>query len=277
MRTENITLMITNSLTDSEGYVIGKASKRYTLWSYQYEVEGNSRMLKLHYIHNLSSDRNKVLQRWPNTTIWESLRGATSYSLTVPSSSHSSSSTPSEVKPPKTWMDFDIIPFGKYKGTSIKDVTDCGYWCWMANKTQEGDYMTIDGEDVYFKPLFEKMAQETGGQKMFGKWMSNEDTPYLNNVRNIYKAVQTGEPFSFIADKNDCSFFYGCPIIFKPEDTYSFYTYYGGGRFLVVTDKKGNRKNKRTNGKTIEITSYKYIKDDNDERGRIEVESFNIK
>jgi hypothetical protein len=121
------------------------------------------------------------------------------------------------------------------------------------------------------------MAQETGGQKMFGKWMSNDDTPYLNNVRNIYKAVQTGEPFSFVADRNDCSYFYGCPIVFKPEDTYSFYTYYGGGRFLVVTDKKGNRKNKRTKGKTIEITSYKYIINEESGRGRIEVESFNIK
>lgn len=275
MTRENIALMLTDVLTEGYGFVIGKATSRYTLWSYKYEIEGNKRVLYLSYVHNLSGDRNKVVNRWPGVVIWESLRG-TSYRIETNMKSPSKSSTPSK---PKTWEDFTEIPFGKYKGTSIQDIKDCDYWCWMANKMKDDQTMTIDGEEINFKGLFEKMAQETGGEKLFGYYWLRKDRNegWCNNMRNISKAIETGSPFSFVAEKNDYNFYFGVPIIFKPEDTYEFYTYYGGNRFLVVTDKKGNRKNKRTKGKTIEITSYKYIKENPQDRGRIEVESFNIK
>lgn len=281
MTRENITLMLTESLTEGMGFVIGKADKRYTLWSYKYEVENNKRCLKLHYIHNLSTDRDKVALKWPNVTIWESLRGkymkieveSDKNNPTQPLSSQTSSSKP------KTWEDYSEIPFGKYKGTAIQDINDCDYWCWMANKAREDQGMIIDGKKVDFKPLFEKMAKKTGGEKLFGYyWLNkNRNEQWCQNMREIAKGVENNEPFSFVADKNDYSFYFGVPIIFKPEDTYEFYTYYGGGRFLVVTDKKGNKKNKRTKGKTIEINSYKYIINEETGRGRVEVESFNIK
>jgi hypothetical protein len=273
---ENAALMLAEVLTEGMGYVIGKASKRYTLWSYNYIVEGTRRELQLHYVHNLSDNRDKVAHKFPGVVIWESLRG-NHHQVVIENKKQSS--TPSTPSKPKTWEDYTEIPFGKYQGKSIKDITDCDYWCWMANKAQEGESMVIEGEKIDFKPLFEMMAEKTGGEKLFGYYWLRKDRmdKWCIDMRNVSKAVETGSPFSFVADKNDSSFYIGVPIIFKPEDTYEFYTYYGGGRFLVVTDKKGNRKNKRTKGKTIEITSYKYIINEESGRGRIEVESFNIK
>ena len=37
---ENVALMLSEVLTEGMGYVIGKADKRYTLWSYNYEFDG---------------------------------------------------------------------------------------------------------------------------------------------------------------------------------------------------------------------------------------------
>ena len=273
---ENVALMIAEVLTEGMGYVIGKASKRYTLWSYNYIVEGGRRELQLHYVHNLSENRDKVVRAFPGVTIWESLRGTHHQVVIEDKKQSSTSSVPAK---PKTWEDYTEIPFGKYQGKSIEDIDDCDYWCWMANKAQEGEGMVIEGERVDFKPLFEMMAEKTGGEKLFGYYWVRKDRneKWCNDMRVVSKAVETGDPFSFVADKNDNYFYLGVPVVFKPEDTYEFYTYYGGGRFLVVTDKKGNRKNKRTKGKTIEITSYKYIINEESGRGRIEVESFNIK
>lgn len=280
MTRENISLMLTEVLTEGRGFVIGKADKRYTLWSYEYEVDGPKRFLKLHYVHNLSADRDKVAIKWPGVTIWESLRGKYWRIEVEPKNKVKATMTTPDVKPtPKTWEDYTEIPFGKYKGTSIQDITDCDYWCWMANKAREEQGMTINGERVDFKPLFEKMAAQTGGEKLFGYyWLNkNRNEGWCQNMRTIAKAIETGEPFSFVAEKNDYNFYFGVPIIFKPEDTYEFYTYYGGGRFLVITDKKGNRKNKRTKGKTIEITDYTYVKEEGQDRGKILVNTFNIK
>ena len=273
---ENVALMLSEVLTEGMGYVIGKADKRYTLWSYNYVFDGDKRTLQLHYVHNLSDNKDKVAIKFPGVTIWESLRGNYHQVVIENKKQTPAPSTPSKHK---TWEDYTEIPFGKYKGTSIKDITDCDYWCWMANKSQDGQGMMVDGEMVDFKPLFEMMAEKTGGEKLFGYYWVRKDRneKWCNDMRVVSAAVETGAPFSFVADKNDYSFYVGVPIIFKPEDTYEFYTYYGGGRYLVVTDKKGNRKNKRTKGKTIEITSYKYIINEETGRGRIEVESFNVK
>ena len=275
---ENVALMLSEVLTEGMGYVIGKGNKRYTLWSYNYIVEGTRRELQLHYVHNLSENRDKVVAKFPGVTIWESLRG-NYHQVVIEEKKQSAPSKPSTPSKRKTWEDYSEIPFGKYQGRAINDITDCDYWCWMANKAKEGQGMMIDGEMVDFKPLFEMMAEKTGGEKLFGYyWVrKSRNEKWCNDMRVVSAAVETGAPFSFVADKNDYSFYLGVPVVFKPEDTYEFYTYYGGGRFLVITDKKGNRKNKRTKGKTIEITSYKYIINEESGRGRIEVESFNIK
>ena len=72
---ENVALMLSEVLTEGMGYVIGKGDKRYTLWSYNYIVEGTRRELQLHYVHNLSEYRDKGVAKFPGVTIWESLRG----------------------------------------------------------------------------------------------------------------------------------------------------------------------------------------------------------
>ena len=271
-------LSLTESFAEDNGYIIGFGGKRFTLWDYvaKYEDEADpSRRtsIDVFYLHNLSDNRDKVEREFPNVPICMELKGSEFH---IKCSGNPKPATPTK----KNWEDVTELPFGKYRGTLITDIHDADYWAYMANTTEDGATYELNGEIFELKPIFEKRAKEEGAILVNGKWCDpNNEKDWIRTAIETARKIEKGEPFSFVAWKNDNSFYiHNIGIDFRAEDCWEFYTYYGGGRFLVITDKKGNRKNKRTKGKTIEINSYDTIR--NEETGiinRIVVNSFNIK
>lgn len=249
-----------NNLKGESGFVIGRADKRYTLWSYARNCnEDGVVVLEIQYMQVLSPNRDKVVAKYPNTFICDELR-AKAKKLSVVVSKPAVVAEPVERKP-KTVADYKSLPFGKYSGVSFKEINDASYWAYLANRS----CIWKDGEDeIDFKPIIEERCYELGCYKMFDRWYAPEnenDRPWVKVAREICPLIEDGEPFSFVAEKNDYAFWYGIDIRFKEELCYEFYTYYGGGRFLKVADKKGNMKNKRPKGKKIEVLEYELLYD----------------
>ena len=271
-------LSLTESFAEDNGYIIGFGGKRFTLWSYtaNYDDEANPNCrtsIDVFYLHNLSDNRDKVESKFPSVPICMELKG---------SEFHIKCSSPSKPSAPvkKNWEDVTELPFGKYRGTIITDIHDTDYWAYMANTTNSDATYELNGEIFELKPIFEKRAKEEGAIFVNGKWCNpNSEKDWVRSAIETARKIEKGEPFSFVAWKNDnCFYIHNIEINFRAEDCWSFSTYYGGGRFLVVTDKKGNRKNKRTKGKTIEINDYDVVRDE--KTGIITsilVNSFNIK
>ena len=250
-----------NNLVSDMGFVIGRANSRYTLWRYMREAkEDGSVYLNIQYLQVLSPNKDKVLQRFPGVFICEELRAGMGKEIKVVIKA-AVKSAPAPAKAPKTLADYESLPFGKYGGVSFKEVNDASYWAYLANRScvwQDGD------SEIDFRPIIEERCYELGCYKMFDRWYApahENDRPWVKVAREILPLIEDGDPFSFVAEKNDYNFWYGIDIQFKDEFKYEFYTYYGGGRFLKVADKKGNMKNKRTKGKKIEVLEYEVLYD----------------
>lgn len=242
--------VLNRELVNDFGFVVGKADKRYTLWKYSRESDNKGVYLNLSYMHVLSPKRHKVEQRFPGVYICEELRGLTGSSK----SARIQVSRPPQA--PKTLADYESLPFGQFKGIPFREVSDASYWCWLANKSC---FWQVENVEIDFRPVVEERCQELGCYKMFGRWYapaSSQDRPWVCVARDILPKIERGEEFAFIPDANRLSYWYGIDICFKPEDTYEFYTYYGCGHYLVITDKKGRRVNKRPKGKNLIIKEY---------------------
>lgn len=271
-------LSITESFAEDNGYIIGFGGKRFTLWSYTAKYDDSAdpnrrTSIDVFYLHTLSDNRDKVECKFPDVPICMDLKGSEFH---IKCSGTSKPSAPIK----KNWEEVTELPFGKYRGTIITDIHDAGYWAYMANTTENHATYELNGEVFELKPIFEKRAKEEGAIFVNGKWCDpNSELDWVRGMIETVRKIEKGEPFNFVAWKNDNHFrIHNIDINFRDEDCWEFYTYYGGGRFLVITDKKGNRKNKRTKGKTIEINSYNTIR--NEETGiitGITVNSFNIK
>ena len=242
--------ILSEQLAAECGLIIGKADKRYTLWKYRKEEDKKGSYIEMSYMHVLSPKRNKVEQRFPGVYICEELRGLTGGSKSVRVQVKSKASAP------KTLADYVGLPFGQFRGIPFREVTDASYWCWLANKSC---LWNDNGTEIDFRSIVEERCKDLGCTQMFGRWYapaSENDRPWIVIARDILPKIERGEEFSFVPESNACCWWFGIDIIFKPEDTYSFYTYYGCGHYLVVTDKKGNKKNKRAKGKTVLIKEY---------------------
>lgn len=265
---------LNKSFQEDCGYIIGFGGKRYTLWSYsiRHNKAGERVGIDVFYNHNLGENIEKVGMQYPGVPVCMDLKG-TEFHWSAPSQL----SRP--VRTEKSCDELINIPFGKFKGTAISDVHDAGYWAYLANTTDADDAFTTEDGIYHLKPLFEKRAQEEGCVKVNGWWYDeNDEKEWVREALAISRHIENGEPFSFVPNFNGNEFRSGAiNIYFKPEDTYEFFTYYGGGRFLVVTDKKGNRKNKRTKGKTITINDYTTTRNENGIIISILVNSFDLK
>lgn len=142
--------------------------------------------------------------------------------------------------------------------------------CWNANCNS----------DPIIKSGFAEIAKSMGCIQLLGKWYpatpAENEKPWLTTARQILPKIENHEPFNFVAHFNGNEFWFGLPIKFRLEDKEDIYTYYGSSHFLKVTNKKGERVNKRVKGKTIKVSDYELITDNNDEEMYVLVNKFTI-
>lgn len=141
--------------------------------------------------------------------------------------------------------------------------------CWRAT----------NAENLEQRAAFAEIAKSMGCICLMGRWyagipMDNEK-PWMTTARQILPHIEKGEQFSFVPHYNGNDFWFGLPVEFREEDKKDIYTYYGSSHFLLVTDKKGNRKAKRVKGKTIEVLEYE-INEGADGKPFVLVNKFNI-
>lgn len=115
--------------------IIGFTNKFYTLWSHTTKEEFITDAYGKHhlssvtdcftYIKNISFDRSKVEELYPNTPINMDLRGVNYYETTRPS----------------VYLPKDYLWFGKYKGTKIDEILekDIQYCVWVSKNAYSAD------------------------------------------------------------------------------------------------------------------------------------------
>ena len=269
--------ILLKELVDDFGFVIGRAEKRYTLWQYYKENNDGRECVRVKYMHVLSPERYRVEHKFPGVFICDQLRGKADVVIEKNDKKHASNTPVAPAKPTKTLADYLSLPFGQFKGVPFREVS-ASYWAWLMNS--KSYFWDEENAELDFRPIVEENCIKTGCTKMFGRWYapaSDEDRPWVKVAREILPKIEKNEEFSFVPDANKSSFWYGIDIRFKHEDTYYFRTYYGGGEFLVITDKKGNRVNKRTKGKTIIIKEYHLEKDSYTGKDYVLVDKFELK
>lgn len=117
---------------------IGKSNKYYTLWEVTVEPRTTSRgqpyTVTHHiYLKNISFDKDKAVEKYPEAIIDESLRGHSSW----------------------TSYDYPTLPIdefscGKYSGEKIAECKDYNYlhWCW-----DNGSIIPYESRDIAIKIL----------------------------------------------------------------------------------------------------------------------------
>lgn len=110
------------------------------------------------------------------------------------------------------------------------------------------------------RPELEAVAKSLGCINLMGRWYEagiNTDAPtWKATAMQILPLIEAGMPFSFVPNFNGNEFWFGIPIQFRAEDRHDVYTYYGSSHYLKVTNKKGEKVNKRVKGKTITVSEY---------------------
>ena len=118
----------------------------------------------------------------------------------------------------KILKDADIIasgemPFGKYKGVKVSDLTDLSYLCWLANSLlkEEDQQKGIDG---WIKSEAITRAEQLGAIKI-GQYMIDLDgeNRFNKNTSMIHKAIETHKEISYVAEGNDGSIWSAYRII----------------------------------------------------------------
>lgn len=110
------------------------------------------------------------------------------------------------------------------------------------------------------RPELEVVAKSLGCIKLMGRWYepgidTNEPT-WKSTAMQILPLIEAGMTFSFVPNFNGNEFWFGIPIQFRAEDRHDVYTYYGSSHYLKITNKKGEKVNKRVKGKTITVSEY---------------------
>ena len=127
---------------------------------------------------------------------------------------------------------------------------------------------------------YQDMCKELNMKNFMGRWISpisiDGEQSWMTVAREVLPLIAEGKPFSFIAETNANHFYLGIPIDFKDEDKACVCTYYGISNFLKITNKKGEKVNKRVKGKTIEVLEYEIVTNENN-KSSVLVNKFNIR
>ena len=167
--------ILLDNLSDEYGFVIGRADKRYTLWKYNKQ---SADCLTIAFVQVLSDKRHRVEQRFPGVFICEELRGE--HRMTLDRKGQSKGSNGKPASAPKTLADFVNMPFGNFRGTNMKLMTDW-QWCKMANYADTFKWTDAWGEEFDFEPLVLEKLAEFGCEKVAGEWFTESqlDNPKL--------------------------------------------------------------------------------------------------
>ena len=176
-------------------------------------------------------------------------------------------------------FDFEELVMEKLASFDCRQVAGEWFTPSQLDNPKKWMYLANVETDVDKKAAYDAECMRLGLQQLMGRWFPaiamDEEKAWMTTARAILPFIEKGEPFSFVAHYNGNGFFFGVPVEFRPEDKSDVYTYYGSAHYLIVTDKKGNRKNKRVKGKTINVTEYEIMTDEND-RPFVLVNKFNI-
>ena len=207
----------------SEGLVIGKGKRNYTLW--EYKVLG----FKIYYkfVKMLSGSRMVVEQNWPNVFICETLGSDWHTQATLTSSIND---TRTEVRTKEQEAKGEI-PFGKFKGKQVKDC-NLSYLCWLANsRTKDEDH--VEGIDSWIRDEARIWASRHGALIIDGCYVDPEGIDRFNkNSTMIYRAVQNKMPIQYVAEWNNGGIWSAYQIILPTQIV--GHPYYGTCKCLLV-------------------------------------------
>ncbi len=235
----------------NEGLVIGKGKRNYTLWSYW--VNG----YKIYYTFKkmLSSDIDKVTGQYPDVFVFEDLESNWRAQAELTGLVNKIRRDLQD----KTCETEATIPFGKYTGKKMSEMTDVSYLCWLCNA--RSDYSLIK---PWLREAAKKRAIGLNAVDVFGCLVDpNSDREWDKNTYNIYNSVKSHENIVYTASRNDGT----CDSYFFIElPQYHTSSYYGVASYLNVDGKA-----KKAKG--LKINIYDYEVEDN---FRIKVKGFYV-
>jgi hypothetical protein len=206
----------------SEGRIIGKGKRNYTLW--EYDAVG----FKIYYkfVKVLSSSRMVVEEGWPNIFICDTLGSDwhTQAALT-----RSINDIRVEIRA-KEQEAKGIIPFGKHKGKQVQDC-DLSYLCWLANQSTKEE--SSDGLDCWIRDSARIWASRKGALIIGGCYIDPDgENRFDKNTVLLYRDIQKKMPIQYFAEQNDGSIWSAYQIILPTREV--GHPYYGTCKCLLV-------------------------------------------
>lgn len=247
--------------------VIGFANKYYTLWDVIEHIENNGYSKYVWYtysfIKNISMDKEKTFNSYPNINFDETLKGKTITFIT-------------EKK--EVWDNVDTFRYGRYKGKKITEINDIKYIEWYYNNIWDEEH----------KKYIIGILIDNGYSFDIVKWVDSDNIEHeskclidpktkieldKSNIRfNVLKnSVKNNEiiEIKFLKNLDSNGNYYDNNIIYH-FNNYDLKTYNGYDYALPIL----NNKSKRIKNKTIKITNYTYVEIDNNLE--INIENFEI-
>lgn len=247
--------------------VIGFANKYYTLWDVTEHVENNEYSKYVWYtysfIKNISMDKEKAFNSYPNINFDETLKGK---SITF------------TTKKKEVWDNVDTFRYGRYKGKKIAEINDIKYIEWYYNNVLD---------DEHKKHVLEILL-DNGYSFDVVKWVDSDNIEHeskclidpetkteldkSNNEFNILKnSVKNNEIIEIKFLKNlDNNGNYREGNVIYHFNKYSLKTYNGYDYSIPTINGKG----KLIKNKNVKITNYTYS--ENDDTLKINIEDFKI-
>lgn len=221
----------------SEGYIVSKASKYYTLWKYAATEACGVWLISGVFVRNLGlvlkngMEDLMFVEGWRGTKVHITGRGNEDPTFTF-------TNTLPEVNV------HDRFTFNPLRGERISDCNDADVLCWKYNK---GAYT-----DNFEKDLIYRQAISLGTIDVNGYLASpaTQRKDWFKEGMVLREAILRGEPFVLHCDH--------CPVTRKAGfetfvfNTYHVETYYGSSTYLV----DNNGKNKRVRNRDIRVLGW---------------------
>lgn len=241
-------------------YNIGFAGKFYTLWQHSVNYRTNEQGVVFRkdnytYVKNISFDKDKALEKYPDAIFNESLRGCTS-------------SWSREVRV----QEYNKFHCGKYTGRLFDACTDYDYMKWFYNNCANDD------QKIYLADLMKPEGYEVRTSSYSWEDYSGSGETYEKIVNYMLspKEIQNIKKKEEIANKANARFSTGNPFIVEMSrnlDEYGEYfikemettlrfenfkcNYYNGYYYGLPKDAKGNAK--RIKNKQLLIEKYELL------------------